>query len=593
MILQALEQYYRRKAADPDSGIAPEGFEHKEIPFIIVIDKNGRFVDLQDTRERDEKGRPRPKSFLVPQGVKKTSGIASNLLWDNHEYVFGCTALTDEKDEKKRQKRLERIPEQHNAFIQRLEEDFKHNPPESLKPVLSFLYDTNEKEKIVTNPAWEQVKEAGGGNFTFKIDGDTVPVLEREDIRRYVEGLSAQNDDDHTGICLVTGKEEVIERLHPAIKGVWGAQTSGANIVSFNQDSFISFAKDQGLNAPVGKTASFAYTTALNTLLSRDSKQRIQIGDASTVFWAGEKNPLEDALADFFGEPPKDDPDRNERTVRAVFDAPKSGHSPILEDKTEFYILGLAPNAARISVRFWHVATVGNIAKNILQHFEDIKICHADFERPYLSIFRLLSSIAVQEKSDNIPPNLAGDTMKAILAGAPYPATLLQAALRRSRAAQKVTYQRAALIKACLNRANRYYNRDEKELQMSLDPENTNIGYNLGRMFAVLEKSQEEANPGLNATIRDRYYGAASSTPVAVFSTLLKLNKHHLAKIDNKGRAYNLEKIFTEIFSNISDFPSILKLEDQGRFAIGYYHQRQNFYTKKTEETNHQQKEAV
>jgi CRISPR-associated protein Csd1 len=313
----------------------------------------------------------------------------------------------------------------------------------------------------------------------------------------------------------------------------------------------------------------------------------MQVGDASTVFWASAKTFLEDDFFSLFGEPTKDDPDRGVRAVKALYESVKQGSLNISDERTQFFVLGLAPNAARISIRFWLTGTVKQISERIVQHFNDIAIDHAPYDPPYPSLFRLLASTALQGKAENIPPNLGGDTMRAILSGLPYPETLLSSALRRTRAEQEVTYPRAALIKACINRKTRWGNPAlEEELHVSLDLANTNVGYRLGRLFAVLEKVQEEASPGLNATIRDRFYGAASSTPVTVFSNLLKLSKHHLAKIENRGRAVNLEKLIGEIVDSVNGkagFPPHLAIDDQGRFAIGYYHQKQAFYAKKSE----------
>jgi CRISPR-associated protein Csd1 len=263
----------------------------------------------------------------------------------------------------------------------------------------------------------------------------------------------------------------------------------------------------------------------------------------------------------------------------------------VSDETTRFFVLGLAPNAARISIRFWLAGTVQEFSHRIVEHFDDIAIDHAPYEPLYPSLFRLLASTALQGKAENIPPNLGGDMMRAILSGLPYPETLLLSALRRIRAEREVNYPRAALIKACINRKTRRTDpagdsAPEEELHVSLDLANTNVGYRLGRLFAALEKVQEEASPGLNATIRDRFYGAASSTPVTVFSNLLKLNKHHLAKIENRGRAVNLEKLIGEIVDALNGdegFTAHLTIADQGRFAIGYYHQKQAFYAKKIE----------
>lgn len=567
MILHALYDYYQRKSADPEAHMAPPGFEWKEIPFIVEIDTQGNPVQIEDTREDDDK-KKRAHPYLVPQGVKRASGIVANLLWDNAEYLLGI----DTKG------RPERVVEQHQAFIERIESlPTLVLADEGLQAVLRFLKHA-DVNALSHYPVWQEIAETNP-NLTFRLHGDMGLVCQRPTV---VEAIKAElGTGNADGFCLVTGKDDEIERLHTAIKGVWGAQTSGANIVSFNLDAFNSYGKTQGTNAPVGKHAAFAYTTVLNHLLRKDSTQRLQVGDASTMFWADQPTELETGIVDIFGEPPKDDPDRNVRAVASLYKAIDNGLLEKDEGKTRFFVLGLAPNAARIAIRFWHNATVSEMAARIRQHFDDLAIVRSERDPPYPTLFRLLVAVATQSKANNIPPNLGGELMRSILAGLPYPQTLLSAAVRRIRAEHEVTYPRAALIKACINRATRYSNPNLKEeLKVSLDESNIKVGYRLGRLFAVLEKIQEEANPGINATIRDRFYGAASSTPVTVFSTLLKLKNHHLSKLDNRGRAVNLEKRIGEIMDGIVDFPAQLPLADQGRFAIGYYHQRQDFFKK-------------
>lgn len=563
MILQALYEYYQRKPELPGLG-----FEEKEIPFLITLDEQGRFVQIDDTREGEGKKRI-AKRFLVPQAVKRTVGVAANLLWDNAGYILGV----DNKG------KPERLAEQTRVFKQAIL-DLQLNDDPGVNAVLRFLENEEEKAKTIAAASrWPEILEKGA-NLAFKLSGRVELVCQSEAVRSAFASRTPEMNRE-TGICLISGEDEPIERLHPAIKGVWGGQPTGGNIVSFNLSAFNSFGKSQGANSPVGKRAAFAYTTALNHLLSRESRQRLQVGDASTVFWAEKDNSIEDAFADFFAEPPKDDPDRLSKAVESLYKSPQTGALSFDHDGTKFYVLGLAPNAARISVRFWEVKTVGELAGHIRQYFNDLKIVHAPHEKPYLSLFRLLVSTATQGKADNIPPNLAGDFMKSILAGTPYPQTVLQATIRRVRAEREINYPRAALIKAWLNRQMRFSALDnEKELDVSLDASNTNTGYRLGRLFAVLEKIQEEANPGINATIRDRYYGAASSTPVAVFHTLMRLKNHHLAKLENRGRTVNLERLIGEIMDGLDDFPPVLSLPDQGRFTIGYYHQRQAFFAK-------------
>ena len=569
MILQALKEYYDRKANEPNSDMAAMGFEWKEIPFVIVLQPNGVPVSITSTYEGDGKER-RAKRFLVPQAVKRASGIASNLLWDNPEYALGIV-LKGKPD---------RVKQQHEAFIGRIDRlgDIKDTGLESIRQFLAIP----DKEKALKDFAyWDQLRDASA-NVSFSLVGETGLILERPILRDAVAAASQDYDKDNTGICLICGNAQPIERLHTAIKGVRGAQSSGANIVSFNLDAFSSHGKKQGANAPVGKATAFSYTTALNHLLGKDSRQRMLIGDATTVFWAEKPTSFETEIVDIFSEPPKDDPDRGIHAVRSLYHSIESGSLAGLDEQNRFYVLGLAPNASRIAIRFWIVDTVAGLASKIVQHFEDLRITHGPREKETLSLFRLLVSIAVQGKSENIPPHLAGEIVRAILTGRPYPQTLIQALVCRIRAEREVTYPRASLMKACINREARFRNpANKEELVMSLDTSNINIGYRLGRLFATLEKVQAEANPGINATIRDRFYGAASGTPVAVFSNLMRLKNHHLAKLVSKGRRIYFEKLIAEIMDTVKDFPSHLALADQGRFAIGYYHQSQQFYVKK------------
>ncbi|MGD9500460.1 MAG: type I-C CRISPR-associated protein Cas8c/Csd1 [Halothiobacillus sp.] len=590
MILQALKDYYdrRQRASSPQDRLPAFGLEEKEIPFVIEIDAEGRLVNLADTRTVEGKKKIGQR-FLVPQGIKKTSGVAANLLWDTAEYVLG---VPDEKklDENRRKNKEadyhQRLSEMRAAFRGRIA-DLPASAQEDIgvRAVLAFL-DSMDIKQLETLPAWPDIL-ATNPQMTFRLHGDMELVCQHPAI---VDATAQTTEEIPDGICLVSGNPMVIERLHPAIKGVWGAQTSGANIVSFNLDAFNSYGKSRGANAPMGKPATFAYTTALNHLLARDSRQRIQVGDASTVFWAEQANDLETALPDLFGEPPKDDPSRGTDALKVLYRAVQSGKFTNGSATDRFHVLGLAPNAARIAIRFWETASALDLAKRIACHFDDIKIARAPHDPEHLSLFRLLTSLAVQGKADNIPPNLGGEVMRAILEGLDYPAALLNLAVQRNRAEQKPNYARAAIIKASLNRLIRRTH-NEKEFMVMLDPTNTHAAYLLGRLFATLEKIQEEASPSLNATVRDRYYGAASSTPVAVFTTLLRLHNHHLGKL-SKGRAVQMERLVGEIMGGLDDFPRILALPDQGRFALGYYHQRQAFFTKSDTPTTNNPEES-
>ncbi len=582
MILQALHEYYRRLL--DENRVVAQGFQRKEIPFVIVLDAEGKFVDLEDTRSGEGRNR-RARCFVVPRGVERTGDKAwqkANLLWDNEGYVVGYSG-TDRARAKK----------QRESFLREINEVLEDLPDQGVRAVTRYIED-GDFQALFAHPTWREVVERGG-NISFRLQGEPLLVCERPDVRQRVAAVATSAEAGaEAQACLITGESDVPARIHAPIKGVRGANSTGGKIVSFKFPAFGSYGKEQSLNAPVSKKAEFAYTTALNTLLDRDSRQRLLAGDATAVFWAERRHRFEDVFADFFGEPAKNTHTQDVRQVVALYRSPQSGVRPELDPNTRFFVLGLAPNAARIAVRFWYAGTVGDVAANIGQHFDDIEITAPPKWSPYLSISSLLRAVAVRDDLDTVPPNLAGDIMKAILAGTSYPSSLLAAAVRRVRAEQSrkdsktgklmqnVTYPRAALIKAILVRDTRlggpFSLNAGKEVSMSLDLENTNVGYRLGRLFAVLERVQEEASPGINATIRDRFYGSASATPVAAFPHLMKLKNHHLAKLGNRGRAVNLEKLIGQIVDGIADFPSNLSLQDQGRFAVGYYHQRQSLF---------------
>lgn len=570
MILQALAKYYNRMSTD----LAPEGFQKKEIPFVITVDKEGNFRGLDDTRAGEGK-KKKARAYIVPREVKrsgKNAWMTANLLWDNEGYVLGYSKEDKEKGQK-----------QNQSFVSKIKETFPNPSVDEGVTALCKFYEKENHKGVLLHPLWVEV-EKKGANISFKLEGDNELICRREKVRMLLTAdEEVDSSDPDSQVCLISGEKDIPVRLHAAIKGVWGAQSSGANIVSFNLAAFNSFGKEQGYNAPVGGRAEFAYTTALNTLLAKGSRQRIQVGDASTVFWAERRHALEDWFVDIFGEPAKGDSDQDNAAIKALFKSPETGTTPVLDNNIKFYVLGLAPNASRIAIRFWYAGTVAEVEENIRQHFKDIAIDHAPHQPEYLSLFRLLVSTALQGKSDNIQPNLAGDFMRAILAGTPYPDTLLSSATRRIKAEREVTYPRASLIKAILVRKTRY-KKEKEEIGMSLDMSNTNTGYRLGRLFAVLEKIQEEASPGLNATIRDKFYSSASSTPVTAFPHLMKLKNHHISKLDNRGRAVNLDKLIGEIVDGIPGetcFPGHLSLDDQGCFAVGYYHQRQDLFKKK------------
>ncbi|MBQ8285155.1 MAG: type I-C CRISPR-associated protein Cas8c/Csd1 [Thermoguttaceae bacterium] len=617
MIIHSLAEYYRRKVNAGDSAVAPFGWEYKEIPYIIALDANGYPVDVYSTvtgTGKDKKAR----AYLVPQGVKRSSGIAANLLWDNPEYAVGVT-LKKDGDKK------------HADFARRLDEigDLDDAGWRAVRKFVALPLD-EKLSRLEQFPAWQDALVDAKSNTTFKLDGDDAEIVSDSPVVRAAVDAASVPPDAQTGRCLITNDEVPIENLHPAIKGVWGGNPTGTGIVSFNLPPFCSFGKKQGANAPIGKPTVFAYTTALNTMLDKESKNRMQVGEASTVFWAAKPCALEENFAVLFAEPPKakgakstddadaetpaveeptpakgarkkkaapkkDKPDANIERVKAAFDAIQNGAKTDDASQNRFFVLGLSPNAARLAIRFWRVGTVAEISQNIEQYFNDLAIQHSEREPEYLSLFRVLVSVATQGKSDAIPPTLEGDLMRAILDAQLFSRALLQAAIVRIRAEQRVTRARAAIIKAYVNRFARWGTEEKQqekrndpykrweEIAVSLDKDKQNAGYQLGRLFATLEKIQDEALPGINATIRDRFYGAASGTPAVVFPNLMRLKNHHLSKLDADKRRKFFEKLLGEIVSKLDCFPKFLSLESQGQFAVGYYHQMQDFYTKRAQ----------
>lgn len=571
MILQALYEYYQRKAADPGSQIAPEGWEWKEIPYVIIINEDGTFTRIEETREGEGRRR-RSKKFLVPQSVNRTVGKKSNLLWDNIEYALGANPRN--RDD---------IKERFNLFIERIKNETEPEKIPSIKSLLKFL-ENHPVEKIENsgyNELWQKMLDENPF-IVFKIDVSSNNCI-CDDLRGKLKQLDQNKGDD---ICLITGEAKTkVARLHSKIKGVRGGQTQGGALISFNLPSFNSYGKKQNYNSPISQSAAFAYTTALNILLGKDSKNKISIADSTIVFWAEkqteEVNPEEMFTFLVAQTKDRDDPNKGVQVIESFINSIFTGQYSFARTN-HFYVLGLSPNAARISVRFWKAPSVEDFGQNIKKHFDDFEIVHGPKDQKYLSLYQILASTALAYKMDNVPPNLAGAVIESIIDGTPYPKTLMQQCVLRIRAEQNVNRTRAAILKAYFNRFNKIYNKNEKEITMELDPTNKNVSYGIGRLFAVLEKIQEEANPGINATIRDRYYGAASSSPVTVFPRLLSLKNSHLKKL-NPGRKIYFERLIGEVVSELTSFPTNLSLNEQANFAIGYYHQRQDFFTKKPE----------
>jgi len=583
MILQALCQYYQRMRDNADIDIAEPGFSSEKIHAEIVLDEDGGLLQFNDLRVEGGK-KPVPRKLTVPQSCKRTGSKPYEkpfFLWDNTGFVLGKDARNDEK-----------TPLKHQYFKQLHYDLLSDCTVPGAQALLKFLnrWSPEEAQKLDN---WDELV---GGNVIFRLDGQRRYLHDNEALKRIWQRHLENQQEAFEGHCLVTGRIAPIARIHPAVKGVAKAQSSGAALISFNDEAYESYGKKQNYNAPVDERMAFAYTTALNQLLAGNSSQKIAIGDTTAIFWTERDSPVEGMLGMVL------DPNEAEITdnadLRHFLEAVRQGRRPQeIDPEVTFYILGLSPNAARLAVRFWHVCSVGELEDRIGQHFRDLQLQRSfDFDPEYPGIRRILrETYNKKSKTETASPLLAGALLRCILEGTPYPQALQNAVINRIRAEQSlkdkngrpienVNYVRAAILKAILVRKHRIYNQG-MEVKMSLDTENKNQAYLLGRLFAVLEKVQQEAVPGAGATIRDRFWGATSATPRMVFPHLLSLKNHHVSKIqtDNPHRALFFEKLFGEIIDNIgsSGFPAHLTMDQQGLFCIGYYHQRQDLFKKK------------
>lgn len=567
MILQALYDYYQRCG-----DIAPKGMEYKEIGFLIVISKDGEFLRVEDCRI-DKKT---CNTYLVAKTINRSgikAGMFPCLLWDNTRFVLGMP-----KDDKQN-------PDgQYLDAFRKIVKDLSEKYPDSERLcAVNRFYERypgkNLSMVFAKDILYKDLLETTK-NISFRVHGDLKIVAEDSFLRNEIQGEEKDCDDVTDGkICLVTGKKAKIARIHSKTP-LPGAPH--ASLISFQKESgFDSYGKKQAYNAPVSVDAEFAYTTALNKLTRDGSHNRFLIGTRTFVFWASSSSEAakasEDSLFSFFGHPEdKEDPNKRVELVRQTFMSIYNGK--LASDKDDrFHILGLVPNSGRESVVYWADLQLRDFAKVITRHFEDMEITDNSKEsRPYAGLHAILGAVTQGGKSSDVAPNLPDAVVKSIFQGVPYPATLFQSCIRRIRAEHSLTITRAAIIKAYLNRLN---DNNNKKLNIMLDKENQNQGYLCGRLFAVLDKIQEDAN-GIRS-VRERYMNAASATPASVFATMLNLSSHHLEKL-NGGRQVYFEKLKQEIIDHMpaDGFPTHLDLQDQGRFFVGYYHQRQDLFAK-------------
>lgn len=566
MILRALYDYYQRCGDLPAFGM-----ELKEIGFLIVISKEGKFLRFED-RRIDKKS---AQQFLVKKSIGRSSGVAPNTLYDNSQYVFG---YMPEKGD------MDKMRKYYDSFKAKIEELYTIAPENSTLRSLVKFYD-QEPSTIVDcmqqDSLWGEIVanlNKKYSSFSFLIEGDTEIVASKLDLIHLSDGRNSSANN----ICLISGNKGLTARVHSKTPFQGNPFSS---LVSFMEGKgYDSYGKSQGSNAPVSEEAEFAYTTALNHMLRADSHNKFSVGTRTFLFWASSNSEAaqasENSLFALFGKSDDEDPNRRVELVRQTFMSIYNGKLVSHQDD-KFYILGLAPNSARIAVVYWAEVPLCEFAHTISRHFDDMEVVDIrKDQRPYAGLHAILGAVTLGGKSGDATPNLPDAVVKSIFQGLSYPASLYQSCIRRIRAEQSLTITRVAIIKAYLNRLND----NNTKIQIMLDKENTNQGYLCGRLFAVLENLQYAANK--QDSIRSSYMNAASSTPAAVFSTILKLSNSHYGKLakDKKGLAIYFDAQKEEIMAMIKDFPETLDLQDQGRFFLGYYHQKNYKENKETEE---------
>ena len=584
MILKALYDYYNRCG-----DLAPTGMEYKEISFLVVIDEEGNFKRLE--RRGDAKN---GQIFLVMKGVRSGTTPKPYLFWDNVEYVFDyCKEQadvqeeTDEAAKKKLENKIAKTHAKNLALIEKFKEIANQFPQEiELRAVCDF-YDKGGLDAVKKDTLWPEVEKKPTVNVSFLVEGRTKIVAEDPCLQSFATSSDQGRKQKHS-VCLITGEQcDPVATTTPT--AIAGGNPTGSRLVAFQVNSgYDSYGKSKGLNAPMSKDAEAAFTTALNRLLSKGSHNKFMLGNRSFVFWASSNDEasqkMEDGLFELLGfsDESVDDTNAKIEEVRKVFKAISSGMLKTnLDDR--FYILGLAPNSARIAVVYWSETSLKEFAAKIEQHFSDMEIVDNRKERkPYMGLRNMLSTVTQSGKLSDVTPNLPESVAKSIFEGIPYPYTLFSSCIRRIRAEKgDIRITRAAIMKAYLNRLDE---KNLKKITIMLDKQDHNPGYLCGRLFAVLENLQFAANG--QESIRASYMNAASSTPSAVFPTILKLSNSHYSKLakDKKGLAIFFDNQKKEIMAMIQDFPDTLGLSDQGRFFLGYYHQKNYKENKETEQ---------
>ena len=584
MILTKLVECYEREAAD--GNVPRYGWTTAKVSWALDLAEDGTLLGilpLNDTEKRGKKVVEVPKMMEVPQQTKRASGVCAQFLCDNAEYILGCA----DKGKPERTKQChEASKEKHIRILGNVDSPIA-------RAIVSFFETWNPADAAFSpKVAKELPKVLAGGNLLFRMDGrfaEDDPLIRKA----WMDALEVESDAPE-GLCMLTGQHAPVARLHPAIKGVMGAQPSGGSLISYNKgkSAFESFGKEnaQSFNAPVSEYAAFAYTTALNHLIA-DRSHTQRLGDTTIVYWAERENAACQDIFSFYAMGQDAETKMTDAQLRDILAHVREGRSYSYGDldipfDNPFYILGIAPNAARLSIRFFLTGTFGGFLKNAMAHQARMEIIRPKMDAHRdIPLWQMLGETVKPESRDKAAsPILAGTVLRAVLTDSPYPASLYENILLRIRAEHdehKINFRRAAILKACLIK-----NKGRK-ITVALDETSTDPAYLLGRLFAVLERIQQDADPGIQATIKDRYFNAACATPARVFPILQKLSQHHLRKLQEKSKTYfeiQVGRIMDRIQMQEMPLPKTLSLEAQGIFILGYYHQRQHFFAGKKKE---------
>lgn len=568
MILQALYKYYNILQDEGSDDLPKEGFSVQKVSFALIISSTGELKGIMDLRDSIGKKILAHEMLVPEQKGRAGKNAPSYFLCDNAKYVLGIGDGDNSPA-------FNSFKELHNKCL------------DENNPLLKFI-NSFEPSKALENEVILKYKDElkKNPNIVFKIEGENGYLHEKEELLKAWKEDNSKENDEITMQCLITGKIEPIARIHTPIKGIRNAQAAGASIVSFNDDSFCSYGKNSSYNAPISKSAMFKYTTAINYLL-RNSKNRMFIGEDTVVFWAEKKGIYEDLLAELLNPTAEKEETETETSDMDARNLAKdilikysegiklNGENYDIDPSTTVHILGISPNNARLAIAFYEENSFEYFTSRIADHYNNLNIIGNEKSIP---IWMILNETVIKNAKDKkISPVLSKSLMNSIFTGRLYPSSLYNAIISRIRADRDINYKRAAIIKACLIRKYKLL-KIKGDITVSLNENSSSIPYQLGRLFAVLEKAQKDVNPNLNSTIKDRYFTSVSATPASVFPVLLKLSLHHTAK-GNSTTYY--EKLKGEILQKVSGFPKHLSLDEQGEFILGYYHQTQSFYIKK------------